>query len=163
MTMKKILTWAALAVLLPGLATAASAQFAISDDEAATQRSERILENLKYQLPQLRGSYIVMGEITSSDIAGLDEGSFVVNGRQNYNFLITSDDATLYLLSADPIDVSLSSAEIADSAGDQAMVQDSVALIQSAIANNRAWGNAPDLTREIVKRLKDREEFAIQR
>ena len=107
--MRKILTWTVLAVLLLGFGTQASAQFAISDEEAATQRSERILENLKYQIPQLRGSYIVMGEITSSDIDGLDEGSFIVNSQQSYKFLVTSDDTTLYLLSADPIDVSLSS------------------------------------------------------
>ncbi|MCH7638576.1 MAG: thioredoxin domain-containing protein [Bacteroidetes bacterium] len=104
---------AVLTVMLMGFGTQASAQFAISDDEAATQRRERILENLKYQLPQLRGSFIVMGEITASDIDGLDEGSFMVNGRQSYSFLVTSDDATLYLLSADPIDVSLSSEDIA--------------------------------------------------
>ncbi|MCH7638923.1 MAG: DUF72 domain-containing protein [Bacteroidetes bacterium] len=59
--------------------------------------------------------------------------------------------------------------EIADSAGGQAMVQDSVALIQDAIdshktinmiANNRAWGNAPDLTKEIVERLRERDVIA---
>ena len=111
--MRKTLSMAVLAVLLMGFGAQASAQFAISDEEAAAQRSERILENLRYQLPQLRESFIVMGEITGTDIDGLDEGSFTVNGRQSYNFLVTTDDATLYLLSADPIDVSLSTADIA--------------------------------------------------
>ena len=111
--MRKILTWAVLAVLLTSCNTQVNGQAAGSDDEATTQRKERILENLKFQVPQLRELYIVMGEITSSDIDGLDQGSFTVNGRQNYKFLVTSDDATLYLLAADPIDVSMTAEDIA--------------------------------------------------
>ena len=111
--MMKTLLLAVLTTLFMGSATQASAQLAISDDEAATQRTDLILENLMYQLPQLRGSYVVMGEITASDIDGLDEGSFIVNGGQSYNFLVTDDDATLYLLSGEPVDVSMSTADIA--------------------------------------------------
>ena len=111
--MSKILTWAVLVVLLTSCNTQVNGQAAGSDDEATTQRKERILENLKYQVPQLRELYIVMGEITSSDIDGLDQGNFTVNGQQNYKFLVTSDDATLYLLAADPIDISMTSEDIA--------------------------------------------------
>jgi protein-disulfide isomerase len=86
---------------------------AADGDEPAAERKERILENLKYQVPQLRELYVVMGDITGSAIEGLDEGSFTVNGQQSYKFLVTSDDRQLYLLAADPLDVSLSSEDIA--------------------------------------------------
>lgn len=111
--MQTTLTWAVLAVLLLGPGTQASAQLAISDDEAATQRQERILENLRYRIPPLREADVVMGDITEAAIAGLEMGSFTVNGQQSYKFLVTTDDATLYLLGADPLDVSLSSEDIA--------------------------------------------------
>jgi len=111
--MTKTLFLAVLATLFMCLGTQASAQFAIPDDEATTQRGERILENLKYQVPQLRELFVVMGEVTPSSIAGLDEGSFIVNGQQSYNFLITSDDTRLYLLNGEPLDVSMSTADIA--------------------------------------------------
>ena len=82
-------------------------------------RSCGIAENWKYQIPQLRELYIVMGEITSSDIDGLEVGSFTVNGQQSYKFLVTSDDAQLYLLAAEPIDVSLSAEDIAAAMGEE--------------------------------------------
>ena len=110
--MRKILAWAVLAVLFMGCNTQVNGQAAGSDDDA-TPRKERILENLKYQIPQLRELYIVMGEITPSDIDGVDQGSFIVNGQQNYKFLVTSNDEKLYLLAADPIDVSMTAEDIA--------------------------------------------------
>ena len=81
-TMREFLTAAVLAVLLLGYSAQANAQFATSDDEATTQRAERILENLKYQISELRELNVTMGEITSSEIDGLDEGRFTVNGQQ---------------------------------------------------------------------------------
>ena len=110
--MKKILCWATLAVLLMSCNTQVNGQTAESDDEL-TPRKEQILENLKYQIPQLREVYIVMGEFTESEIGGLDQGSFTVNGRQTYKFLVTDDNEKLYLLAAEPIDVSMSADEIA--------------------------------------------------
>ena len=108
--MKKILSWAVMAVLLMGCNTQVNGQAA---DESSDQRKAKILENLKYQIPQIRELFVVMGEITESGIDGLDQGSFIINGQQTYKFLVTSDDATLYLLAADPIDVSLSSEDLA--------------------------------------------------
>lgn len=58
-------------------------------------------------------------------------------------------------------------AEIVESEEGQAMVDDTVALAEEAIAqhkavnlvlNNRAWGSAPDLAREIAERLDERME-----
>ncbi len=111
--MKKILTWAVLAVLFMGCNTQVNGQAAGADDEATAQRKERIAENLKYQIPQLRELYLVMGDLIPSDIDGLDAGSFTVNGRQTYKFLVTHDDEKLYLLAADPIDVSMTADDIA--------------------------------------------------
>ena len=111
--MREFLTAAVLAVLLLGYSAQANAQFATSDDEATTQRAERILENLKYQISELRELNVTMGEITSSDIDGLDEGGFTVNGQQSYSFFVTPDDTRLFLLSANPLDVSMSLVDIA--------------------------------------------------
>ena len=108
--MNKILSWAVMAALLMGCNTQVNGQAA---DESSEQRKAKILENLQYQIPQIRDTYVVMGEFTDSGIDGLDQGSFTINGQQTYKFLVTTDDATLYLLAADPIDVSLSADEIA--------------------------------------------------
>lgn len=109
--MNKRLSWAVLAVLLMSCNGQVNGQ--TTDAEDTSQREARILENLKYQIPQLRELYVEMGAITSSDVDGLDQGSFTVNGQQTYRFLITEDDKSLYLLAADPIDVSLTEDEIA--------------------------------------------------
>ena len=110
--MNKILCWVLLAAVFMGCNTQVNGQTAGSGEEL-TPRKEQILENLKYQIPQLREVYIVMGEITESEIDGLDEGSFSVNGRQTYKFLVTANNEKLYLLAADPIDVSMSADDIA--------------------------------------------------
>ena len=108
--MNKILSWAVMAALLMGCNTQVNGQAA---DEATEQRKARILENLKYQIPQIRAVSVVMGDLTRSDVEGLDQGSFLINGQQSYKFLVTKDDTRLYLLAADPIDVSLSTDDIA--------------------------------------------------
>lgn len=112
MTIKTTLSLAFLAVMLMSIGPAANAQLALSDDEMASERSEHILANLKYSIPPLREAFVVMGDISASETAGLDIGSFTVNG-QVYKYLVTSDDATLYLLGADPLDITLSPQEIA--------------------------------------------------
>lgn len=125
--MKKILSWAVLAVLLMGCNTKVNGQAADGGDESPEQRKEKILENLKYKIPQIRPHAVVMGEITESEIDGLDQGSFTINGQQTYKFLVTDDDAQLYLLASDPIDVSLSADEIA-----AALEEEQRALAQKA-------------------------------
>ena len=123
--MNKILSWAVMAALLMGCNTQVNGQAA---DESSEQRKAKILENLKYQIPQIRDVYLVMGELTDSGIDGLDQGSFTINGQQTHKFLVTTDDATLYLLAADPIDVSLSADEIA-----AAMEEERQAAAQEAL------------------------------
>ena len=108
--MNKILSWAVMAALLMGCNTQVNGQAA---DESAEQRKAKLLENLKYQIPQIRELFVVMGDLTESEIDGLDQGSFIINGQQSYKFLVTRDDTKLFLLAADPIDVSLSAEDIA--------------------------------------------------
>lgn len=82
-----------------------------AEDTNADARKARILSNLKLQFPQLNDLNPTMGEIQTSGITGLDEGSFVV-GRQTQKFLITGDNKKLWLISGEPIDVSRSDEEI---------------------------------------------------
>ena len=108
--MKKLLkTMTLLAVGLLMLQSMVPAAIAQDDAEA---RKARILSNLKLQFPQLEKASVTMGAITDSGIEGLQEGTFVVNGRQNQQFLVTSDDTKLYLIAGTPIDVSRSQADI---------------------------------------------------
>ena len=98
-----------LACALLALQVFVPAAMADGDPEA---RKARILANLKLQFPQLESTGVVMGVIGPSSIAGLDEGSFVVGGRQTQNFLVTTDDTKLYLVAGEPIDVSRGEEEI---------------------------------------------------
>ena len=98
-----------LAVCLLAVQLATPAALAEGDPEA---RKARILANLKLKFPQLESTAVSMGTIGPSGIAGLDEGSFVVGGRQTQNFLVTQDDTKLYLVAGEPIDVSKGQEEI---------------------------------------------------
>ncbi len=94
------------------------AQLALVPAPAAAQgdtddRTARILANLKLAYPQLEKMNVQMGELKPSGFAGLEEGTFTVNGKQNQAFLVSSDDTKLYLISGAPIDVSRSTKEIA--------------------------------------------------
>ena len=78
-------------------------------------RKVRILANLKLAYPQLEKMNIKIGEITASDFAGLDEGSFTITNQgrsQPRRFFVTADDTALYMISGEPIDVSRSTEEI---------------------------------------------------
>ena len=71
--MNKLLSWVMLAALLMSCNSQVNGQTTATGDEATAERKTRILENLKYQIPQLRELYIVMGEITPSDVNGMDQ------------------------------------------------------------------------------------------
>lgn len=98
-----------LAVCLLAVQVYTPAALADGDPEA---RKARILANLKLQFPQLENTAVSMGTIGPSAIDGLDEGSFVVGGRQTQNFLVTQDDTKLYLVAGEAIDVSRGQEEI---------------------------------------------------
>lgn len=106
--MKSLLPLLSVLVLALGLSTAACGQ------PDADAREAQILANLRFEFPQLAQHAVVIDEIRPSGIAGLDEGSFTINGQQTQPFLVSEDNAKLYLLAADPIDASRSEAEIAE-------------------------------------------------
>jgi protein-disulfide isomerase len=78
---------------------------------AQPDRKAQILENLKLNIPQLAEVGPTMGPIGPSGIDGLDEGTFVVQGRP-YSFLVTADNKKLWLIQGEAMDVSRGEAEI---------------------------------------------------
>lgn len=97
----------ALALLCTGCAFAGPAE------DAQNARKTQILANLEALYPQLAGMSPVMGEIKPTGIPGLDEGSFVIGGRQTQLFHVTSDNTKLWMIAGQPVDVSKSKDEIA--------------------------------------------------
>ncbi len=151
--MKKLLISAMLAFLVLGCSSPqANGQ---ATDETAEQRKERILTNLKFLFPQLQEHDVVMGELEASGIDGLEQGSFVINGRQTQKFLVTADDKQLFLLAADPLDVSRTSEELAALQTEQEAAaareaQERGAELAQAVAGLPVRGN-PDAPVTIVE------------
>jgi protein-disulfide isomerase len=101
--------YSALAILV---ATSLVATLFWTAPAAAQQdRKGQILENLKLSIPQLAEVGPTMGPIGPSGIDGLDEGTFVVQGRP-YSFLVTADNKKLWLVQGEAMDVSRGEAEI---------------------------------------------------
>lgn len=101
--------YSALAILV---ATSLVATLFWTAPAAAQQdRKAQILENLKLNIPQLAEVGPTMGPIGPSGIDGLDEGTFVVQGRP-YSFLVTADNKKLWLVQGEAMDVSRGEAEI---------------------------------------------------
>ena len=101
--------YSALAILV---ATSLVATLFWTAPAAAQQdRKAQILENLKLNIPQLAEVGPTMGPIGPSGIDGLDEGTFVVQGRP-YSFLVTADNKRLWLVQGEAMDVSRGEAEI---------------------------------------------------
>ena len=113
----------------------------------ADDRGDKIIANLKLAYPQLEQMEMTMGEITDSQWAGLQEGSFTMQGNRIQKFLITADDTKLFLISGDPLDVSKSSAEIAEAVAERKAAEAKQAAVRSeeleaAIAGHPTRGNA---------------------
>jgi protein-disulfide isomerase len=120
---------------------------ASADDTNADARKARILANLQVQFPQLKDMSPVMGEIKSSGIAGLDQGTFIVGGRQTQAFLVTADNKKFWMVSGEPLDVSKSDEEIKAALADQAKKEAEAAAnkakdLEAAIAGRPFRGNA---------------------
>jgi protein-disulfide isomerase len=101
----KLFVLVAVALLVAGMAWSTLAQ----DDSA---RKDKILANLKVQFPQLDKARVSMGNLAASPYEGLDEGTFLVNGRPQ-QFFVSKDDTKLYMVSGEAIDVSRSQEELA--------------------------------------------------
>ena len=74
---------------------------------------DQIEANLKYRIVQIRDADVSVSDLTPSQFEGFHEGSFTINDRDTYRFLITGNPARLILLASAPLDVSLSSDAIA--------------------------------------------------
>jgi protein-disulfide isomerase len=114
----------------------------------------RILSNLVFEFPQLGQRRIDIGEIEPTDIDGLNEGTFTIDGQQPENFLVT-DDGTLYILAAPPVDVSrtaddLAAARAEREAAEAAEVSERREELNEAIAGLPLRGN-PDADVTIVE------------
>ena len=72
----------------------------------------RIVANLRLEVPALREATVEVTELEDGDVAGLDRGTFTVDG-QPYPFFVTEDGTRLLLLAADPVDVGRPAAEVA--------------------------------------------------
>lgn len=80
------------------------------------QRKEKIIANLKLQIPALREREITITRIGDSTIEGFDLGSLVIEQvAGQHKFLVSTDDEILLLLAADPIDISKSIEEVNES------------------------------------------------
>ena len=151
--MKRILSLAVLAALFLGCNPQADAQPA--PDDATAERKARILENLKFLFPQLQPHSVVMGDFEPSDIPGLETGSFVINGQQVQNFLVTADDKQLFLLASEPMDVSRTADEIAAAmaerkAEEARQARERHVALEAAVAGMPIRGN-PDAPVTIVE------------
>lgn len=98
----------AIGLLLGCLGPAATAD---AEPNNTDERKAQVLSNLQLQFPQLAELAPDMGDFTATDFDGLDHGSFTVRG-QTQQFLIASDNSSLYMIAGDPIDVSKTSEEI---------------------------------------------------
>jgi len=74
---------------------------------------ERLIENLKLQIPQLRQAQsITVGPVTSSEVPGFRQTTLTINNRNQVPALVRDDGQQLLLLAAPPVDASRSVAEV---------------------------------------------------
>ena len=74
---------------------------------------ERLIENLKLQIPQLRQAQtITIGPLTSSDVPGFQQATLTINNQNQVPALVRDDGEQLLLLAAPPIDASRTVAEV---------------------------------------------------
>jgi len=88
---------------------------------------EQILANLRFRIPHLQGSDLLLGELESSPYENFKQGSITIDGQQTIQFLLSEKLNHLILLTANPIDVSLTEAEIAVELEEQARQEKLVA------------------------------------
>jgi protein-disulfide isomerase len=138
-------------VLLAGCSPdSGSAQIATTPDmnspvvaAAASERAQRILENLKYEIPQLRQLPVIMGDVVDGTVAGLDRGTFMVQG-QTYHYIVTEDDSQLFMLAAPAIDASRSADDLA-AAYEEEQAAEARAAEETATALAEASSTLPSL------------------
>lgn len=77
--------------------------------------NERIIENLKLELPQLRQAQsLQLGPLSSSAVEGFQQATLVVNQRNQVPLLVRDDGAQVLLLAAPPVSTQRTLAEVED-------------------------------------------------
>ena len=77
---------------------------------------ERIVQNLKLQIPQLRQAQNVeLGALSSSPVPGFQRSTLTVNGSNRVPVLVREDGEQLLVLAGEPVDIS-KSADAAEAA-----------------------------------------------
>lgn len=103
-------------LLLLLIATAglpACAQAPDTEAGAADLERERIIENLKLQIPQLRqAQQITIGPMRSSEVEGFQQTTITLNGQNEVPALVRDDGQQVLLLAGPPIDASRSIDEV---------------------------------------------------
>ncbi len=88
--------------------SAAASTAAPASAAARAARQTRILDALKFKIPNLASANPVIGELKPSGISGLDEGTLTVSlpqqPPQSQKFYVTADDRAVFL--GEPIDAS---------------------------------------------------------
>ncbi len=94
--------------------------FLVAFSASAQQLSdEQILDNLRIQIPELRGAAMEIDTLESSPYGNLQQGTLTINGQQSVKFLLSQELNQLILITGDPIDVSLSQSEITEELEEQ--------------------------------------------
>lgn len=84
------------------------------------EREAAIIDNLKLEFPQLREAGVALSELEEAEIEGFVQGSLLLNGgQQRQAFLLSEDGKTMLLLAAEPINVGRTSAEIEAALADE--------------------------------------------
>ena len=124
-------------------------------EESPTERKEQILVNLKLAFPQLEKMAVTMGVIGPSGYGNLDEGTFIIGGRQTQKFLVSQDNKKLFLITGEPIDVSRSKDEIAVEIAKRAADEAKKAVVAreelAAMVANQPFRGAADAPVTIVE------------
>lgn len=106
--MRNVCTLFLAVVLLTGTGLAC----AQSSGEPDVDR-ERIIENLKLEIPQLRQAQdITIGPVQSSDVEGFQQTTVTINNQNQLMALVRDDGQQVLLLAGPPIDVSRTVAEV---------------------------------------------------
>ena len=109
-----------LSVLLPIALMLGTAGPTIAQQEDDTVDPDRIVENLKMEIPQLRqAQQVQLGAFRTSDVDGFQQTTLTVNGRR-LPLLINDDGTQALLLAGPPIDVSRSVEEVEAELGAEA-------------------------------------------
>ncbi len=140
--MRKSIIYAVLLLLIATTGNLACAQSSGDESEstAAVDR-ERIIENLKLEIPQLRqAQQITIGSMRSSAVEGFQQTTVTINGQNQVPALIRDDGQQVLLLAGPPIDASRSLAEV--QAAFDAEAQERQSTLAEAAAEMPVRGNA---------------------